>query len=62
VGALRFKTLNVPALCQISGCELTGDTVVFGQNKWGDAKNASIMLVISPSLSKTFLPTLACTV
>ena len=28
------------------GCELTGDTVVFGQNAWGDAKNASIMSVL----------------
>ncbi|KDR81750.1 hypothetical protein GALMADRAFT_59618 [Galerina marginata CBS 339.88] len=24
-------------------CEMTGDTVVIGQNTWGDAKNASIM-------------------
>ncbi|OJA17319.1 hypothetical protein AZE42_04133 [Rhizopogon vesiculosus] len=27
----------------ISGCELTGDTVVFGKGVWGDAKNAQIM-------------------
>jgi ATP-dependent DNA helicase HFM1/MER3 len=26
-----------------SGCELTGDTVVFGKGVWGDAKNAQIM-------------------
>lgn len=25
------------------GCELTGDTVTFGNNAWGDAKNAAIM-------------------
>ncbi|KAF8911062.1 Sec63 Brl domain-containing protein [Gymnopilus junonius] len=25
-------------------CELTGDTVVFGHNTWGDAKNASIIV------------------
>ncbi|KAF8965195.1 P-loop containing nucleoside triphosphate hydrolase protein [Flammula alnicola] len=26
-------------------CELTGDTIVFGNNAWGDAKNATIMSV-----------------
>jgi hypothetical protein len=25
------------------GCELTGDTVVFGKGVWGDAKKAQIM-------------------
>lgn len=28
------------------GCELTGDTVVFSHNTWGDAKNASIVFVV----------------
>ena len=26
-----------------SGCELTGDTVLFGKGAWGDAKTATIM-------------------
>lgn len=29
----------------MEGCELTGDTVLFGKGAWGDAKNASIMFV-----------------
>lgn len=29
----------------VVGCELTGDTVAFGQNAWGDANNATIMSV-----------------
>jgi len=31
------------SMYQNEGCELTGDTVVFGGNVWGDAKDASIM-------------------
>jgi len=31
------------ALIHSLGCELTGDTVVFGHSAWGDAKHASIM-------------------
>lgn len=27
----------------VAGCELTGDTVQFGQSVWGDAKKATIM-------------------
>ncbi|KIM49391.1 hypothetical protein M413DRAFT_407291 [Hebeloma cylindrosporum] len=42
-------------------CELTGDTVIFGHNTWGDARNASIMFVLFlPSFGKVFSPSLAC--
>lgn len=35
--------IKVHALIHSLGCELTGDTVVFGHSAWGDAKHASIM-------------------
>ncbi|KAF8163444.1 P-loop containing nucleoside triphosphate hydrolase protein [Crassisporium funariophilum] len=35
--AARFDPIGLKC------CELTGDTVVFGNSAWGDAKNASIM-------------------
>lgn len=41
-------TLTVLKDSSTSGCELTGDTVVFGQNAWGDAKSATIMSVYDP--------------
>ena len=31
----------------IAGCELTGDSMFFGNDKWGDGKNASIMFVFT---------------
>ena len=32
-------------LIDVVGCELTGDTVTFGNGAWGDARQATIMYV-----------------
>lgn len=38
---------TTPFINWLAGSQLTGDTVVFGADVWGDAKNSSIMFVVS---------------
>ena len=43
---MSFEHLNIYSpllLIDSKGCELTGDTVVFGRSPWGDAKRSCIM-------------------